>query len=281
MAEIADGVALAAKAGDAEVFDLANIKAYVPGMRKEMAPYWTDVDSKADLEKAKHLLIENASKGASDFLAYYLHKPIENKLIYWLSETRITPNQLTILVNLLAYFITALFFSGHLLLASILTFVVGILDGLDGKLSRVKNKSTKLGSMEHTFDFLYECSWFIALALNLKLAGENFQLMSGLELSPLALCVFIILFVAFYRNCYDRFSRATGISLDDWGPFERIFRRVAGRRNLYNLPILVFVLLGMPIYSLVFIFFHSLLTAVIYSWRTCKHLWKEDKKLAR
>jgi len=279
--EVADGVALAAEAEDAEIFDMAKIDAYVSGMRREVPPYWMDVDSKEEIKEAKRLLVENASKGASDFLAYYVHKPVENKIVYYLSETGITPNQVTIMVNVLAYFVTALFFTGHLLLASILIFLVGILDGLDGKLSRVKNQTTKLGSMEHSFDFLYECSWFIALALNLQIEGESLALTSRLSISPLVFSVFIILFVAFYRNCYDQFRKTAGKSLDDWGRFERVFRRIAGRRNLYNLPILTFVLLGMPIYSLVFVFFHSMFTMIVYGWRVCKHLREEDRKAAR
>lgn len=101
-------------------------------------------------------ILENASKNPSDFLAYYVHKPIENKLVAFISNFNITPNQLTIIVNILAYTVTALFFLGHLLPASILSFVVGIVDGLDGKLARVKLKISKLGSLEHSFDLLFE-----------------------------------------------------------------------------------------------------------------------------
>jgi hypothetical protein len=36
----------------------------------------------------------------------------------------------------------------------------------------------------------------------------------------------------------------------------------------------------MPIYSLVFVFFHSMLTMIVYGWRVCKHLREEDRKAA-
>jgi phosphatidylglycerophosphate synthase len=154
--------------------------------------------------------------------------------------------------------------------ASILAFVVGIADGLDGKLARVKLKTSKLGSLEHSFDLLFEFSWFIALSW--------YVFSSTQSSTPLILCIFIILFIAFYRHVYDQFRRAMGKSLDDAGNFERIFRRVAGRRNLYNIPILVGILLEAPLYSLIFILFYSGITAIVYSLRAMKHLHAVDKR---
>nr|MBC8527435.1 NTP transferase domain-containing protein [Candidatus Cloacimonadota bacterium] len=133
--ELADGIAKAAKNRDAQAFDITQIESYASKMRKEIKPWWIDIDTEKDLRKAKEMIVENASKNPSDALAYYIHKPIENKLVAFISNFSITPNQLTIIVNILAYTVTALFFFGYLLPASILTFVVGIADGLDGKLA--------------------------------------------------------------------------------------------------------------------------------------------------
>ncbi|MEA1912726.1 MAG: sugar phosphate nucleotidyltransferase [candidate division WOR-3 bacterium] len=269
-AELADGIAKAAKNRDAETFDITRIESYASKMRKDIKPWWIDIDKEKDLRKAQEMIIEDASKNPSDALAYYVHKPIENKLVAFISNFNITPNQLTVLVNILAYIVTALFFFGYLLWASILTFVVGIADGLDGKLARVKLMTSKLGSLEHSFDLLYEFSWFIALSYFLYSSTQN--------PTPLILCIFIILFIAFYRHVYDQFRRAMGKSLDDAGNFERIFRRVAGRRNLYNIPILVCILLRVPLYSLIFILFHSGITAIVYSTRAMKHMNVIDRK---
>ncbi len=191
----------------------------------------------------------------------------------FISNFDITHNQLTISSNILAYTVTALFLFGYLLPASILTFVVGIVDGLDGKLARVKLKTSKLGSMEHSFDLLYEFSWFIALSW--------FLFSSTRSATPLILCIFIIFFVAFYRHVYDQFRRAAGKSLDDAGNFERIFRRVAGRRNLYNIPIFVSIIFGVLLYSLFFIAFHSGITAVVYASSAIKHLYVADRDKIR
>ncbi len=207
-------------------------------------------------------------KGASDLLAYYVHRPLENRIVLKLMGTGITPNQITIMTNLLAYVVAALYYFGFLLPGSILSFAVGLMDGVDGKLARAKNQTSKLGKMEHAFDLLFEFTWLIALALFLhRNSGESL---------PLILCMFSILFISFYRYCYDTFSRTMGTSLDIYGDFEKAFRRIAGRRNLYNIHILIGVLLGVPLYSLMSITAHSGLTAIIYAWRTAKHLRAAD-----
>jgi len=95
---------------------------------------------------------------------------------------------------------------------------------------------------------------------------------------PLILVASSITFIAFYRFCYDQFSRTTGVSLDVYGRFERAFRRIAGRRNIYNVYILIGVLVGTPLYSLIGILFHSALTAAAYASRVAIHLHAIDKK---
>ncbi len=266
---LSECIASAAKNNDAEIFDITGIQSYVSGMRKDIRPWWMDIDTEEDLKKAGEIIIENSSKGASDFLAHYVHRPIENRLVGYISNFSITPNQLTIIVNVLAYTVTVLFFLGYLLPASVLTFVVGVLDGIDGKLARVKLHSTRIGSLEHSFDLLFEFSWFIALSL--------FLFRSTGSALPLILCMFIILFVAFYRHVYDLFRKSMGKSLDDSGDFERMFRRVAGRRNLYNISIFAGVISGYPLYSLVFILFHAVVTAIVYSAIAMRHMYAADR----
>jgi len=251
--ELADCVRIAGQNGDAQVVDVSG-------------HLWADVDTKQDFDRAKRLIVEDSQKkrGASDFVAHYFNRPIENAILYYISDWLfITPNRLTIATNVLAWFITYLFLFGHLGLGSLLTFVVGIMDGLDGKLARIRWCPTKLGLMEHPFDMLYEFSWLIAIALFLS---------QSQGLLPLILVSISITFIAFYRFCYDQFGTAMGVSLDAYGQFERSFRRVAGRRNIYNVYILIGVLLEVPLYSLIAILFHSALTAAVYAFRATLHL---------
>jgi len=256
--ELADCIRLAAQNEDAYVLDVSG-------------RWWVDVDTEEDFKRAKSLLVERSqkSRGASDFVAHHFNRPIESVIIQRIADSWITPNKLTIATNVLAYIVTALFFTGHLLIGSVLTFIVGIMDGLDGKLARIRGQTTQLGRMEHVFDLLFEFSWLIALGLFLSQTEG---------LLPLILVALSVTFISFYRFCYDQFSRATGVSLDVYGRFERAFRRIAGRRNIYNVYILIGAVLGVPLYSLIGILFHSALTATMYAYRAMVHLHAIDKK---
>lgn len=249
--------------------DITHGSHYIAKTRKEVLPWWIKIEKEEDINAANKILLEDASKDASDFIARYIHKPLENKLVYYIaSNSKITPNQITLFINILAYSITVLFALGHLLIASILTFLVGVVDGIDGKLARVKFRTSKLGQLEHAFDFLFELSWITALAWYLFIETSS--------VVPFIIALLIFLFVPFYRFVYDQFSRVTGKSLDVYGEFDRHFRRIAGRRNLYNIEIFIGILTGYPLYSLFAIAFHSGLTACVYALRAIIHLHNLD-----
>ncbi|MFQ5911237.1 MAG: CDP-alcohol phosphatidyltransferase family protein [Thermoplasmata archaeon] len=253
---------------DLRALDLGEVPGYVPKVRRATKPYWLRIEGPENEKTAKKLLVAAASKEASDLLAKYVHTPLENRIVYHLSDIPITPNQITVVTNVVAYAATILFLLGHLLPASALTFVVGVVDGLDGKLARVRQSVSRVGSLEHPFDFLFEESWILALALYLHWDSRDSL--------PMILAVLIVLLTAFYRSIYDRFGRSAGRSLDDAGSFERAFRRVAGRRNLYSIHILGGILLGTPLYSLWSILIHASLTAFVYSSRAFVHLRRLD-----
>jgi choline kinase/phosphatidylglycerophosphate synthase len=255
--QLVEAVRAAASHGDARIVDVTG-------------HHWMNIDTPSEFEDAKRFLVKGTQKkrGASDLIAHYVNRPLENMIIYHLSDLQITPNQLTIATNLLAWLVTYLFFTGHLLAGSILTFAVGVMDGLDGKLARIRQRETKLGRMEHAFDLLFEFSWLVALA---------FFLSKTKGLLPLQLCALSLMFIAFYRFCYDQFSRTMNVSLDVYGRFERIFRRVAGRRNLYNIHIFLGVVFDVPLYALFTIMIHSAITAVVYAYRASLHMYKADQ----
>ncbi len=247
---------------------ISDLECHVSKLRRDITPYWLQVTTTRDRRQAEYRLINSGQKDPSDLLARYVHSPIENRVVAWLSNYFVTPNQITLAVNLFAYAATALFATGYLLIATLLTFVVGLMDGFDGKLARVKGMTTRVGAMEHTFDMLFEFSWLIALA---------YYVSGTMGSTPLLLASITVILIAFYRDIYSRFGQSTGKSLDIYAGFERVFRRVAGRRNLYNVHILLFVLLDLPFYAIVSIFIHALATALIYASRALLHLNRLDR----
>jgi phosphatidylglycerophosphate synthase len=235
--------------------DISEMEDYVPKLRKNVPIYWQRIQDESDVRRAEKLLLASSEKDPSDVMAI-LHRPIENWVVVHLARTPITPNQVTLFVNILAWMATYLFATGNLIYAALLTFGVGLVDGFDGKLARLKGMVSKVGSLEHAFDLLFEFSWILAL---------GYFLTQSEGLMALLLAGGIVTIVAFYRSIYDRYGQLASKSLDVAGRFENFFRRVAGRRNLFNIWILISVLVQAPIWALYAIFIHATVTALVYS----------------
>lgn len=252
-----------------DYLNLSQLKFYNSELRREIKPFWRYVKSEEDLKTAKKYLIGGIQKRTLDVFAWHIHRPIENKITWWLCESPLTPNQLTLITFVLALFVTFLFFKGYLLTASLLTLAVNILDGLDGKQARAKGMFTMVGNLEHSLDTFYEQSWYIAFSWALFTS-------SG-KLLPLQLCLIMILFDAFSRHCSMQFRMTMGIPLADYSLFDRMFRKFDGRRNIYTFYILVGVLAGVPLYSLIAMCIHAVLTGLVYFIRAAGHMHKFDK----
>ena len=59
--ELSDGIVKAASNRDASIFDITQIDSYSSKMRKEIKPWWIDIDTKEDLIKAEKMISKNAS----------------------------------------------------------------------------------------------------------------------------------------------------------------------------------------------------------------------------
>jgi choline kinase/phosphatidylglycerophosphate synthase len=248
--------------------DLSEAMVYDSELRRKVKPFWRRINSVQDLKEVKKRLIRGTQKRTLDLMAWYVHRPIENRITYYLSELPLTPNQLTIFTNILAFFITFLFFKGYLLVASLLTFVVNIMDGLDGKQARAKGLFTHIGNLEHSLDTLYELSWYIAFSWAIFTISRSFL--------PLQLCLVMIIFDSFNRHCSMQFRAVMKVPLADYSPFDRAFRRFDGRRNIYTLYILVGILIGQPTYSLLAMMIHAIITSLVYFLRSARHMHAAD-----
>jgi len=107
-------------------------------------------------------LLQGAQKRTLDVVAWWINRPLENWVTRRIADWPSSANQVSAIVGCMAFAATGLFLAAWLLPASLLTLVVTVLDGVDGKLARVKGLTTRLGRLEHSLDQLYEQSWYIA-----------------------------------------------------------------------------------------------------------------------
>ena len=144
---------------------------YYVSMCRKLRQFWFPVPSLSNRKLAERVLLDSIQKGPPDIPAWF-HAPIETFLVSRLCKTPITPNQLTLFCNVVAWTVTILLVTGHLAWGLGLALIVGVLDGLDGKLARLKLETSKAGKLEHLFDALFENSWWVALAWHLSVSGK-------------------------------------------------------------------------------------------------------------
>ena len=156
--------------GDVRPLDVADQVAYVGSLRRTLRPTWFPAPGREHVRVAEAALVDTAQKGALDIPAI-AHGPIENAIVARVCRTPVTPNQLTIFAAAVAWTATMLFASGHLGLGLVVALAVGVLDGLDGKLARLKLETSRVGELEHVSDFAFELSWWTALTWHFHATG--------------------------------------------------------------------------------------------------------------
>ncbi len=235
--------------------DAARQQAYVPSMRRSVRPVFFPAPSLERRPWAERLLRDATQKGVLDFPAI-VHAPIEKWLVSHLCRTTITPNQITLGTGVLGLVVTLLYACGYLWLGVLLALVIGVLDGIDGKLARLKAQTTKLGKREHDLDYFVETSWWMALAYHFQATGQIRY-------------AYVIFFAFFAFHRLERVAtkavqRRIGRNLDDFAPFDRVVRIVAGRRNIYTWLFAFFLVIGSPATGFIWLCFWGMVSAVIH-----------------
>ncbi len=190
-----------------------------------------------------------------------VNKYLENILIYFLMSTPVTPDMITILTDILAFFAVYLALNNLIGWFLVIAFIVTILDGTDGKLARVKGIEGKIGKIEHSFDFLYEQAWYATIVWTI------FRTTNSLYFLGMGL-VFIVL-DGYVRHIYNIAWLSTGKSLKENKKW-RWFFKVDARRNVHVWYWIVFYVLGYFQYAIFLNLLHTAITAFIYTYISFK-----------
>lgn len=238
-----------------------DIPTYALARRRDAPMIWARPLDEPARKLATESLIAAAQKGCLDWPARFLHPPIENALVRLLMNTPVSPNLITLFTGVLGFAAMWLFAIGQPMWALGIVLVVGPLDGVDGKLARVRHQFSRWGDLEHVLDKVLEYGWFIALA-------SWFSAAHGLAAWLAA--AGIILFSLAEAASGEFFRRFAGRQLDDWGAFERHFRLIGGRRNTYFWTLLPFGLAGAWWQGFLAILAYAAITFAVTQWRFCR-----------
>jgi phosphatidylglycerophosphate synthase len=225
------------EAGELQPLDVASEPEYVGALRRSLRPLWLPAPAPEHRRLAEAVLLDTAQKGALDIPAL-VHAPIENAIVARVCRWPATPNQLTLFAAAVAWIATLQFASGRLGAGLVVALAVGVLDGLDGKLARLKLETSRLGEFEHVSDFAFELSWWSALAW-------QFQATGALPSAPLVL---LALYLAEGIDGLVKLAtiRRLGVLIDEAAPSMRLVRLLGGRRNVYVWIMAAGFALGQP-----------------------------------
>ncbi len=258
---------------DCPTFDLRKMDPYIVDLRRSLPAWWLILDSDRKASRAEALLMNAAQKGTLDFPAEFIHPPLENLLTKWISASTVTPNLVTTVSILLAFLATGLLAAGYLAMeylvaGLIIAFVVGVLDGVDGKLARVTVRCTRFGDRyEHILDVVWELTWYWALGWMLSGAGN--------VVGPFVLSAVITIFYLLDKGATGMFKSRQGIELFDYELADRLFRRIGARRNINVLLLLGGAAAGMLDQSFTLVAIWTVITAAFHWTRA---IWLLSKR---
>jgi 1L-myo-inositol 1-phosphate cytidylyltransferase / CDP-L-myo-inositol myo-inositolphosphotransferase len=132
---------------------------------------WVRLQSDAERHHAERWLLQGLIKDSEGFMSRHLERKISLAVTRRLVDTRITPNEMT-LISIGVGLIGALFFAGprpgHHLLGAVLFWLHSVLDGCDGELARLKFAESRWGgSIDFWGDNIVHSAVFSAIAVNL------------------------------------------------------------------------------------------------------------------
>jgi phosphatidylglycerophosphate synthase len=270
-AALAQEVTLDTMTGQIASVDAAQEPAYVESMRRNLRPVFFPAPSPERRLLAERFLREATQSGVLDFPAL-VHAPIEKWIVSHLCRTSITPNQITLGTGILGLSVTLLYAFGQLSVGALLALLVGILDGVDGKLARLKVQTTRIGKGEHLLDYFVEMSWWAALAYHFHATGQ-------------VRYSYVIWLIFFACDSLERLAkwsvkRRVGRSIDDVSGFDRFVRYVAGRRNIYTWLFTFCLLTGIPATGFILLCLWGMATAAVHIFRALQIRYTFQNKIA-
>jgi phosphatidylglycerophosphate synthase len=270
-ADLAQEIAFDMMTGQIASVDAAQQPAYVESMRRNVRPVFFPAPSLRHRLLAERFLRDATQSGVLDFPAL-VHAPIEKWIVSHVCRTSITPNQITVGTGILGLSVTLLYTFGYLSVGALLALLVGILDGVDGKLARLKIQTTRIGKGEHLLDYFVEMSWWAALAYHFHATGQIRY-------------AYVIWVIFFACDSLERLAKRSvklrvGRSIDDVSRLDRLVRYVAGRRNIYTWLFTFCLLTGTPATGFILLCLWGIATAAIHVFRAFQIRYTFQNKIA-
>jgi len=217
--------------------------------------------TKESLDEAKDLIFSNVGKTATGWIAININGRISLPLSRQLVKTSLTPNMVSVLINVIGVLSGPFYALGHPVIAALCMQIATILDRCDGEVARVKLMETKRGQWVDTIsDQVSMLSFYIGLPIGYYiLAQSNWIIVVGI-INVLFFIFFIAWSFYFLLKYTDSGSLVAYMDVDNFidekktTPVRKFisFLRPLGRRNVYSLAFLVLAIVGGTKYVFIF-----------------------------
>ncbi len=190
-------------------------------------------------------LYGNSYKGITDLVTKWLWPQPAKQLVRLCTQTRISPNMVTITGLLLMVIAAWLFLYGQYAAGLVCGWIMTLLDTVDGKLARVTVQSSRLGHvLDHGMDIIHPPFWYVMWGMGLA----GFEPLLGLA-RPELYWVIVVGYVA-GRVIEGLFHGLGRCSMFAWRPFDAYFRLVTARRNPCLIILTAALAMGRPDWGL-------------------------------
>ncbi len=214
------------------------------------------------LKRAEDLIFSNVGKTATGWIARNVNGRISLPISRQLVKTSLTPNMVSLLINVFGVLCGPFYAMGHPVLGAMFMQIATILDRCDGEVARVKLMETKKGQWVDTIsDQFTVLSFYIGLPIGFYYYGVQDTWVLAIGAMNILLYIFFLIwsfyFLANYTNSGSLVAYFEVDKIVDKKNTSIIrkfaaFLRPAGRRNVYSLGF--FIMAVISGYELVFLF---------------------------
>lgn len=230
--------------------------------------YWYHLKPGSESAKtAEEILFSNVGKTATGWISRNINSKFSLPTSSILVKTPLTPNMISVLINIIGMLSGPFLAFGHPVLGAFLMHLATILDRCDGEVARVKLMESKRGQWVDTIsDQFTVFSFFVGLTIGYyRLTDSIVPIVLGVF--NLSVFIFFLIWSFYYlKNYTSSGSLVSYFTVDKYDSEKSslvrrfiLFLRPMSRRNFYSLGFLVVSIIGGYPWMLGFLSFAMLL----------------------
>ncbi len=249
------------KSGDLSVLLAGKSKNELKNLATDVGYMLNLAPTQESLDSAKEIIFSNVGKTATGWIAVNINGRFSLPLSRQLVKTSLTPNMISVLINVIGVLSGPFYALGHPVIGAICMQIATILDRCDGEVARVKLMETKKGQWVDTIsDQVTMLSFYIGLPIGYYLNAQSSWILGVGALNVFFYLFFVAWSFYFLLKYTDSGSLVAYMDVDNFIDEKKTtvvrkfisFLRPLGRRNVYSMAFLVLAIIGGAQYVFIF-----------------------------